>query len=100
MGSLPGIAPNVAMTEIGAPRRRFEDHRLLLGRGQYVGDLAAATAECLHVAFVRSPFAHARIVSIDATASRAATGVVAVFTAADLSDVAGMSVGVPSGPPV
>lgn len=100
MSSLPGIAPDVAMTEIGAPRRRFEDRRLLLGQGQYVGDLAGGMAEGLHVAFVRSPFAHARIVSIEADAARAAPGVVAVFTAADLSDLAGMSVGAPSGPAV
>jgi carbon-monoxide dehydrogenase large subunit len=88
------------MSEIGAPRRRFEDRRLLLGQGEYVGDLAGVTAEGLHAAFVRSPFAHARIVAVDGAAAAAAPGVVAVFTAADMADLKGMSVGTPSGPPV
>src|SRR5579871_231281 len=90
----------MSMNEIGAPRRRFEDRRLLLGQGQYVGDLAGVTAESLHVALVRSPFAHARIAAIVTAATLAAPGVTAVFTAADLGELAGMSVGAPSGPPV
>src|SRR5262249_26496509 len=54
----------------------------------------------LHVAFVRSQFAHARIESIHVSAARAAPGVVAVVTAADLASLAGMSVGAASMPPV
>ena len=44
-------------------------------------------AGACHVFFVRSPVAHARILSIDMTAARAAPGVVAVYTAADLADL-------------
>ena len=48
----------------GAAVRRREDPRLLRGRGRYVSDVDAA--RLLHVAFVRSAHAHARIRSIDA----------------------------------
>jgi len=58
--------------------------RLLTGEAKYVGDLAVPGA--LHVALVRSPFAHARIRSVDTAAAAALPGVVAVFTGADLQD--------------
>ena len=48
---------------LGASIRRKEDSRLLTGRGRYVADIALPRT--LHVAFVRSPFAHARIAGID-----------------------------------
>ncbi len=67
----------------GARLRRVEDPRLLRGRGRYVGDLALP--RMLHVAFVRSPHAHARVVHVDAHAARVTAGVVGVFTAADLA---------------
>ena len=59
---------------------------LLRGRGNFVADVAHDGA--LHAAFVRSPLAHASILGIDADAARAAEGVVAVLTAADLGEVA------------
>src|SRR5437763_15084636 len=65
----------------GAPVQRVEDDRLLRGRGRFTDDLGAVALECC---FVRSPYAHARIRSIDAAAARAMPGVVAVYTAADL----------------
>ena len=68
---------------VGASIRRKEDPRLLTGRGRFVADIALP--HTLHVAFVRSPFAHARIAGIDAAAARAAAGVAAVVTAADLA---------------
>jgi carbon-monoxide dehydrogenase large subunit len=68
---------------IGAPVRRREDLRFLTGRGRYVADLAFEGE--LHCAFVRSPHAHARIAGIDTRAARAAPGVAAVFTGADLA---------------
>lgn len=67
---------------IGQPVRRTEDPRLLRGRGRFVDDLAPR--EALHAVFVRSPHAHARIVSLDAATARAVPGVVAVVTGADL----------------
>ena len=67
---------------IGQAMVRREDQRLLYGAGQYVDDLSLPGE--VFVAFVRSPHAHARIVSIDAPAARSMPGVVAVLTGADL----------------
>jgi aerobic carbon-monoxide dehydrogenase large subunit len=68
---------------IGAPLRRREDRRFLLGRGRFVADIDIPGA--LACVLVRSSHAHARIRAIDATGARAAPGVVAVFTGADMA---------------
>jgi carbon-monoxide dehydrogenase large subunit len=60
---------------------RTEDGRFLTGRGRYVADFEPHAA---HAAFIRSDFAHARIVSIETAAARAMPGVLGVFTFADL----------------
>jgi aerobic carbon-monoxide dehydrogenase large subunit len=65
----------------GAPVQRLEDERLLRGNGRYTDDIGEGALECC---FVRSPYAHARITSIDVSAAREMPGVVAVYTAADL----------------
>jgi aerobic carbon-monoxide dehydrogenase large subunit len=65
----------------GAPVQRVEDDRLLRGHGRYTDDIDEGALECC---FVRSPYAHARITSIDASAAREMPGVVAVYTAVDL----------------
>jgi carbon-monoxide dehydrogenase large subunit len=67
---------------IGQALKRREDQRLLFGTGQYVDDVAVANE--VFVAFVRSPHAHARIVSIDAGSAKTMSGIVAVLTGADL----------------
>lgn len=59
-----------------------EDKRLLIGRGQYVGDIAFP--QMLHVAFVRSPVAHARIRSIDLSQALNSPKVVFTLSAAEL----------------
>ena len=65
----------------GARVQRVEDDRLLRGHGRFTDDIDEGALEsCL----VRSPYAHARISSIDVSAARAMPGVVAVYTAADL----------------
>ena len=61
--------------------KRVEDDRLLRGKGRFTDDIDEGALECC---FVRSPFAHARITSIDVSAARQLPGVVAVYTAADL----------------
>ena len=68
---------------IGANVLRREDRRFLTGRGQFVSDLVMEGE--LHCAFVRSPHAHARIRAIDISKARAARGVVAVYTGADMA---------------
>ncbi len=66
----------------GARIARLEDPALLTGRGRFVDDIRLAGA--LHACFVRSPYAHAKIRSLDAFAARAMPGVHAVLTADDL----------------
>jgi carbon-monoxide dehydrogenase large subunit len=66
--------------------RRREDLRLLTGRGNYAAD--AAPSGMAVAIFLRSPHAHASIEHIDAEPARAVPGVIAVYTAADLTDVA------------
>lgn len=68
------------------PLRR-EDTALLMGRGQYTGDVPAEGA--LHAVFVRSPLAHGRLLGIDALAAAQAEGVVAVLTAENLAGAQG-----------
>jgi carbon-monoxide dehydrogenase large subunit len=70
---------------IGRSVPRPNARRLVEGRGQYVDDVALP--RLVHVAFVRSPHAHARIVSIDANAAKDVSGVIRVFTGADLAEV-------------
>jgi carbon-monoxide dehydrogenase large subunit len=64
--------------------KRNEDPRLLTGQGLYVDDVDLPNM--LHVAFVRSPYAHARINNIDVSQALKREGVVAVYTANDLGD--------------
>jgi len=69
----------------GASIKRSEDPRILTGAGRYVDDIKLP--EMLHAAFVRSPLAHAHVVSVDVSAARALPGVVAVFTGAELEEI-------------
>ena len=71
---------------IGAPILRREDVRFVTGQGQYLDDIRLPGM--LHAAILRSPHAHARIQGIDASAALALDGVVAVFTYADMADLA------------
>jgi len=66
--------------------------RLMQGRGQYVSDVTLP--RMAHVAFVRSPYAHARLRAIDTVAAKQAPGVVAVITGAELAKVITPWVGV------
>jgi carbon-monoxide dehydrogenase large subunit len=68
---------------IGARVLRKEDKRFITGRGRYTDDIGLK--DTTHAVFVRSPHAHAKIVSIDASEALAAPGVVAVLTGADLA---------------
>jgi carbon-monoxide dehydrogenase large subunit len=70
-----------AFKAIGQPLRRKEDLRLLAGEGRFADDMRAA--RMAHAAMVRSPYPHARIVSIDVSLARAVPGVLAVLTGED-----------------
>lgn len=70
---------------IGRPLRRKEDARLLTGQTQWTDSIKLPGA--LHMALVRSPVAHARITSVDASEATAMPNVVAVYTASDLGDL-------------
>jgi Aerobic-type carbon monoxide dehydrogenase, large subunit CoxL/CutL homologs len=67
---------------MGCSRKRVEDARFTQGKGNYVDDIKLPGM--LHGDFVRSPYAHARVKSINIDAAMALPGVVAVLTAKDL----------------
>jgi aerobic carbon-monoxide dehydrogenase large subunit len=70
----------------GAVVKRREDPRLLAGRGAYLDDIRPDG--CLHVAFVRSPYAHARVLAVDTRAACARPRVAAVLTGRELATAA------------
>ena len=74
------------MPYTGQSLRRFEDHRLLTGQGSFVDDMKLPGL--LHALVLRSIHAHANIRSIDVSSASRMPGVVAVFTAADIQDLA------------
>ncbi len=78
---------------IGRSVPRPNARRLVEGRGQFTDDLPSPP-RTVHVAFLRSPYAHARILGIDLDAARALPGVVLVATGADIATVCSPWVGV------
>ena len=73
--------PESGFRFIGQPMPRHEDARLITGQGRFTDDFSFPNQA--YAAMVRSPHAHARIVSIDKTAALALPGVLGVFTGAD-----------------
>ena len=80
------IADHAAVTtpSIGQSVRRKEDARLLTGTTNWTDNIQLPGT--LHMQFVRSPFAHAKITRVDLTAALAMPGVVAAVSAAELGD--------------
>ena len=76
--------------EIGRDRRRKEDQRLITGRTRWTDNIVLPGM--LHLAMVRSPFAHATITGIDVSAAKAAPNVVGVFTGSDFGDELGVCI--------
>src|SRR2546429_9188491 len=76
------ILPGNMRFGAGQPVKRLEDQRLLTGTGQFIDDRPDDGALWLHV--LRSPHAHAKIVSVDTKAAADMPGVEAVYTGADL----------------
>ena len=82
---------SVAATGIGARVLRREDFRFIKGRGKYVDDIVLPRQT--YATIVRSPYAHATVNSIDASAAEAMPGVVKVMTAADFEAYGGLPCG-------
>src|SRR5580704_7166757 len=74
-------------SELGRARLRKEDARLVTGQTNWTDNIVLPGM--LHMAFVRSPMAHARITSVDLSAARAIPGVIAAFSGADFADEQG-----------
>jgi carbon-monoxide dehydrogenase large subunit len=72
-----------AAPELGRARLRKEDARLVTGQTNWTDNIVLPGM--LHMAFVRSPFAHARITSVDVSAARSMPGVIAAFSGADFA---------------
>jgi carbon-monoxide dehydrogenase large subunit len=83
----PQAAAEAKAAEFGRARLRKEDQRLLTGQANWTDNIVLPGM--LHVAFLRSPFAHARITSVDVSAARNEPGVVAAFSGADFADEQG-----------
>ena len=73
----------MTVTEIGRPRARKEDARLITGQTTWTDNIVLPGM--VHAAFLRSPPAHARIRSVDVSAARGAPGVIAAFSGADFA---------------
>jgi len=89
MGKASGMNVNAASGKpaarpwIGQSILRVEDPALLSGRGRFMDDIGVRPGT-LHAAILRSPHAHAKLVSIDVAATKNARGVVAILTGADI----------------
>ncbi len=88
-------AETAPKAEVGQARRRKEDQRLITGRTKWTDNIQLPGM--LHLAMVRSPFAHARITNIDVEAAKASPNVVSVLTGADVADEQG---GLPNAWPI
>jgi aerobic carbon-monoxide dehydrogenase large subunit len=76
--------------EIGRDRRRKEDARLITGRTRWTDNMTLPGM--LHLAMVRSPFAHATITSVDTAAAKGSPNVVGVFAGQDLDESIGVMI--------
>ena len=72
-----------ATPEFGRARLRKEDERLITGQTNWTDNIQLPGM--LHIAFLRSPFAHARITSVDVSAARNEPGVIAAYSGADFA---------------
>ena len=72
-----------ATAEVGRARLRKEDERLITGQTNWTDNIRLPGM--LHVAFLRSPYAHARITSVDVSAARSEPGVIAAYSGADFA---------------
>ena len=76
---------------IGESVKRREDKRFITGKGRYTDDIVLPGM--LHAHFVRSPYAHARVVSVDLAEAKAMPGVIAIYTGDDVAAINGVPCG-------
>ena len=76
-------APEAKTAELGKARLRKEDERLITGQTNWTDNITLPGM--LHIAFLRSPYAHARITSVDVSAARNEPGVIAAYSGADFA---------------
>ena len=79
----PNPANRQFSPHVGQPLERFEDHALLTGRGRFIDDLGVKPGT-LYAAILRSPHAHARLISIDSEKAEKLQGVRAIITRDDV----------------
>jgi carbon-monoxide dehydrogenase large subunit len=85
---MTAIIASEAGAEIGRGRLRKEDARLVTGRTRWTDNITVPGM--LHLAVLRSPYAHARILSVNTAPARSQPGVVAVFSGADIAATQGV----------
>ncbi len=76
---------------IGKSVKRVEDKRFITGRGNFTDDIILP--QQTYASFVRSPYAHARILNVDITAAKDMPGVITIYTGADVAGVNGVPCG-------
>ena len=76
-------APEAKTAELGKARLRKEDERLITGQTNWTDNITLPGM--LHISFLRSPYAHARITSVDVSAARNEPGVIAAYSGADFA---------------
>src|ERR1700760_5181188 len=79
--------PETKTAELGKARLRKEDERLITGQTNWTDNITLPGM--LHLAFLRTPYAHARITSVDVSAARNEPGVIAAYCGADFADEQG-----------
>src|SRR4029077_16123528 len=75
--------PEAKTAELGKARLRKEDERLITGQTNWTDNITLPGM--LHIAFLRSPYAHARITSVNVSAARNEPGVIAAYSGADFA---------------
>ena len=76
---------------IGKSVKRVEDKRFITGKGQYTDDIILPNMA--YAQFVRSPYAHAKILEVDTSEALAHPGVIAIYTGADVAEINGVPCG-------
>jgi len=83
LGEVNNLSPGETKRWVGESLPRKEENRLLRGRGKFADDVKLR--DMLYLRFIRSPYAHAKILSIDVSAAEALPGVICTLTGAEIA---------------